>query len=324
MTTPIAEHLPHRAGDPAPEPHPEGGPALVVGEALIDVVRRPGCEDQEHAGGSAANVAIALARLGRPVRLATSWGPDDRGAVLAQHLARDGVTLAGDPEILPRTSTAVATLAPSGAASYDFDLDWRLPPIAAGGPRVVHACSIAAVLPPGCDDVHALAERLRLLATLTYDLNARPGITGTGADVVARVEALAALADVVKASDEDLEMLWPDRPEPETVAALLEAGPAAVVVTRGGTGVAVTTREGTAAVRAPGVEVADTIGAGDTLGAALIDALWGANLLGGERREALRTQPLDGWRPLLEHACRAAAVTVSRPGADPPYRAELA
>ncbi len=305
-----------------PPPAP-GQPALVVGEALVDIVRRPGEADVEHAGGSAANVALALARLGRPVRLATAWADDDRGAVLADHLGGAGVVLAEDPHVLTRTSTAVAVLGETGAASYEFDLDWRLPRVVAGNPRVVHACSIGAVLPPGSADVLALVERLRPQATVTYDVNARPAITGTGAEVVARTEAMAALADVVKASDEDLADLWPERDEAATAAALLAAGPAAVVVTRGDAGVAVTTRTGTLEVPAPRVTVADTIGAGDTLGAALVDGLWEADLLGAEMRPVLRDLPLADWRPLLEHAAAAAAVTVSRPGADPPYRGEL-
>lgn len=308
---------------PAPGSRPDPAPALVVGEALVDVVRRPGGDDDERAGGSAANVAVALARLGRPVRLATAWGADDRGAMLAAHLGRAGVVLAGDPPVLPRTSTAIATLGPSGAATYAFDLDWRLPSVVAEDPRVVHACSIGAVLPPGCHDVRALVERLRRGATVSYDVNARAAITGTGPEVVARTEALAALADVVKASDEDLAILWPGRSEDATVAALLRAGPAAVVLTRGDAGASVTTREGSADASAPEVVVADTIGAGDTLGAGLVDALWEADLLGGQRRDALARLPLEQWRSFLEHAVRAAAVTVSRPGADPPYRAEL-
>ncbi len=303
---------------------PDPRPALVVGEALIDVVRRPEQSDEEHPGGSGANAAVALARLGRPVRFASAWADDDRGAALSAHLARDGVVLAGDPHVLERTPTAVATLAPTGAASYEFDLAWRLPTLAAGRPRVVHACSIGAVLPPGCDDVRALVERLRAVATVTYDVNARPALTGTGPAVVARTEALAALADVVKASDEDLADLWPGRSEAETVAALLDAGPCALVVTRGSAGVSVVTREGREDVPAPRVSVADTIGAGDTLGAALLDALWEADLLGAGRRAALHELTPREWRPLLAHAIAAASVTVSRPGADPPYRSELA
>src|SRR6476646_6989248 len=103
-----------------------GDGALVIGESLVDVGRGRDGSTAEFAGGSAANVAVALARLGRPVWFATSWGDDDRGRVLADRVARAGVALAVDPVALGHTSTAVATLGSDGAASYEFDLGWRL------------------------------------------------------------------------------------------------------------------------------------------------------------------------------------------------------
>src|SRR5690349_8974232 len=96
---------------------------LVIGESLIDIVHRADGETVECAGGSAANVAVALARLGRPARSATAWGPDDRGNVLAEHLAGARVELASDPVVLARTATAAATIGVDGSASYEFDLD---------------------------------------------------------------------------------------------------------------------------------------------------------------------------------------------------------
>src|SRR5688572_4958878 len=97
------------------------GGALVIGEMLVDIVRAADGVTTERPGGSAANVAVALARLGRPVRLATAYADDLRGQTLARHLADSGVGLAGDPQILARTSTAVATLQRGGSATYSFD-----------------------------------------------------------------------------------------------------------------------------------------------------------------------------------------------------------
>ncbi|MDN4162675.1 carbohydrate kinase family protein [Nocardioides abyssi] len=309
--------------DPTQEQQ-DGRDVLVVGESLVDVVHAADGTTREHPGGSAANVAVALARLGRPVRFATAYAADDRGRTVADHLATAGVALATDPATVARTSTARATIGADGAATYDFDLAWELGPVPdEPAPLVVHTCSLGAVLPPGADDVVALLERLRGRATVTYDVNARPAVTGTGAEVVARVERVVALADLVKASDEDLAALWPDLDEPAAVARLLALGPAAVVVTRGGEGASWTSRRCVVEVASLPVEVADTIGAGDTFGAALVDGLWERGRLGAEHRDELAGLAEHEVAELLEHAARAAAVTVSRPGADPPYRSEL-
>ncbi|MBI2243397.1 MAG: carbohydrate kinase [Nocardioides sp.] len=267
------------------------GSVLVVGESLVDIVHGPDGSTVEYAGGSAANVAVALARLDRRVRFVTAWADDERGRVLADHLAAAGVELAGDPHVLDRTATAAATIGADGAASYEFDLEWRIPDVSdEPAPLVLHTCSLGAVLEPGADGVLALVERLRDRASISYDVNARPAITGTGPDVVALVERLAAVTDLVKASDEDLAHLYPQRDEEAAARHLLALGPAAVIVTRGGNGV---------------------------------DALWERGLLGAERRPDLRRPDPGVIAEVLAHAARAAAVTVSRPGADPPYRSEL-
>ena len=188
---------------------------------------------------------------------------------------------------------------------------------------MAHTCSLGAVLLPGADDVRALLGRLRERSTVSYDVNARPAVTGTGPDVVERVERMVAVADLVKASDEDLEALYPERTYADSAAALLELGPAAVVVTRGAEGALWMDREAPVEISSRPVRVADTIGAGDTFGAGLLDALWERGRLGAEDRAALAALPRAEVAEVLEHAARAAAVTVSRPGADPPYRHEL-
>ena len=298
--------------------------ALVVGESLVDIVHHADGSTVEYAGGSAANVAVALARLERPVRFVTAWADDARGRVLADHLAVAGVELASDPVVLERTATAAATIGADGAATYEFDLEWRIGSVSPEPtPLVVHTCSLGAVLEPGADEVLALVSRLREHATITYDVNARPAITGTAADLVARVERLAAVSDIVKASDEDLAHLYPALAHEEAARHLLALGPAAVVVTRGPEGAAWIARGPAVEVPAVPVQVADTIGAGDTFGAALIDALWTRKRLGATRRRSLRELPPEVAREVLTDAVRAAAVTVSRPGADPPYRSEL-
>jgi fructokinase len=301
-------------------------PALVIGESLVDVVQTAEAHT-DYPGGSAANVAVALARLGRPTWLATSFAQDAYGALLADHLAANGVHLAADPAAVIRSSSAVATLDPGGAASYAFDLDWRLNAVRLPegvAPVVVHTCSIAAVLAPGCEDVFTEVSLLRGSATVSYDVNLRPSISGTGPEVVARIERLVAASDIVKASDEDLEGLRPGVSLGDAAVGLLGLGPTVVVVTRGGDGVSLFTGSGRLDLPASPVRVADTIGAGDTFGAATLHALGERDLLGADARSRLRSLDDDGWREVLGYAARAAAVTVSRPGADPPYAHELA
>lgn len=285
--------------------------ALVVGEALVDLVER-GDRTDAYPGGSAANAAVALARLGRPVRFWTAYGDDEYGVALDRHLAAAGVAPAADPRVLPRTPSATATIAPSGSASYRFDVAWRLgdpPPVT--GTRFVHVCSWGPVLEPGAARVLALLASTSV--TVTYDVNVRPAVTGAGPELTAAVERTARLARLVKASDEDLEVLYPGLPLAAAAARMRALGPVAVVVTRGAEGATWFGAE-EVSVGARPVAVADTIGAGDTFGAALLDALWDDDLATISRERIAAA---------LTHAVRAAAITVSRPGADPPYAAEL-
>jgi fructokinase len=154
---------------------------------------------------------------------------------------------------------------------------------------------------------------------VSYDVNARPAVTGAGPDVLRGIEAVVALADLVKASDEDLDVLYPGEPVDQAVERLFGLGPSAVVVTRGRHGATWYGAEGRVDVHAAETEVADTIGAGDTFGAAVLDALWDLDALGGR----LTGVAHDAIEFVLRHAASAAAITVSRPGADPPYRHEL-
>jgi fructokinase len=296
---------------------------LVVGESLVDIVRRDDGSTETFAGGSAANVAVALARLGRETGFVTSYADDEHGRLIAEHLAASGVRLATDPHVVPRTSSALATLRADGSAHYTFDIDWRVGPVEVSDPPLaLHACSLGAVVTPGCDDVRALMTRLRAGATTSYDINMRPSVTGVGPAIATTVEETVRLSDIVKASDEDLEALYPGDSEAAAAARLLALGPAAVVVTRGADG-AVWYADDRAVV-APGVavDVADTIGAGDTFGAAMLDELGTLGVL-GHGLGAIAAMSREQVERVLGFATRAAAVTVSRPGADPPHRSEL-
>lgn len=297
---------------------------LVVGEALIDLVQRADGSRDEAPGGSPANVALTLGRLGRHPQLLTSLGEDDRGRTVRAWLEESGVRVSTASAAGARTSTATALLDATGAATYEFDLAWAVDGELAGGADVLHVGSIATVLEPGASDVARLVEARRATATITFDPNIRPALIDDAMAARSRVEQLVRLADVVKVSDEDLLWLHPNRDLAEAAALWLAVGPAVVVVTQGGEGALALTAQGRVWASAPRATVVDTVGAGDTFMGAFIDGLIDADLIGADRRAALREVPLGVLDGIMRRSAEAAAVTVSRLGADPPTRAELA
>ena len=234
-----------------------------------------------------------------PIQFLTALGDDDHGAVLAHLLSQSGVGIVGDPHTVSRTATAMATIGIDGSASYVFDIEWRLGALPDISPAAVHTSSIGAVLEPGAAQVQSLLEQLRPDATISYDINARPALTGVGPRLVRAVEEITARADLVKASDEDLESLYPGRSPEASAAHLLALGPSAIIITRGGQGATWVADGLRVDVPALPVHVADTIGAGDTFGAATIDALWDLNALGGRlpTLDPLRSNPSCGTLP---------------------------
>jgi len=298
---------------------------LVIGEALVDVVRRDG-EEVAHPGGSPLNVAVGLQRLGVPATLHSTFGADPHGVAIAQHLEASGVsvtaTTVGDGE----TSVALAEIGEDGAASYTFSIDWDPAPldVPEGFFTAVHTGSIGAALEPGATVVERLLTRLRPTATVTFDPNVRPQLMGDPDDARTRIERLIGLADVVKASDEDLGWLYPDATVAESMQRWLALGPGLVVVTRGADGADALAAGGAVHVPAAATTVVDTIGAGDSFMAGLIAALGDRAVLGGAERARLRSLSRSDIAEVVGFAVRCAAITVSRPGADPPTREELA
>ena len=307
-----------------PAPGPGGPRALIVGESLIDVVRRLDGSVDEHPGGSPMNVAIGLGRLGRPVDLLTWFGQDPRGAALREHIAESAVRVVEGSDGAATTSVAIATLDAAGAATYTFELDWQVPTSDGllDDVAVVHSSTIGAALAPGGDAVLDLLSRARSSATVTYDPNVRPALLGDCARPL--VERLVELADVVKVSDEDLAWCEPGSAPGEVAARWASRGPGLVVVTHGAEGVLATTSAGlTVAVPSRRVVVADTVGAGDSFMSGLIDGLWTAGLLGADRREALGRIDESTLVGILERCTEIAGITVSRAGANPPWAGEL-
>lgn len=304
--------------------------ALVVGESLVDVVIGPdGQTLGRHPGGSPANVALGLARLGNRAELLTWLAEDEDGQRVLDHLDASGVVVVPGSTGAARTSTATARLDRSGVASYDFELDPSMPAVSleelAGveGYDVVHTGSIAAVLAPGASVVEGLLSRTRHRATVSYDPNARPALMGDPDVALAKVLAYVGVADVVKVSDEDLAWLRPGVDPLDVAGSWLMRGAALVVLTRGEDGADALTQEGSVHVDSPPTTVVDTVGAGDSFMSGLLDGLGRARLLGASRREALRSVDSATVEDVLRHAARVASVTCGRPGADPPWTHEL-
>ncbi|WP_049579097.1 carbohydrate kinase family protein [Streptomyces sp. SBT349] len=289
----------------------------VVGEALVDLLWPDGAtEVRAVPGGSPANVAVGLRRLERPVTLLTAWGEDPPGALVREHLARTGVEVRRMAADAARTMVALAYLDAGGAATYDFLAEWSPREMPVPEDTVVlHTGSLAVVIEPGASRVLDLCrEQRRRGRIVAADLNVRPAVQPDRAAYRAACERLAGAADVLKASDEDLAWLFPGLAVAEAARALLAAGPRLVVVTRGAEGAFAVTAEDEVAVPAPRVAVVDTVGAGDTFQAALLDSV------------AERGRPPSGTDALsavLRRCARAASITCTREGADPPTMAEL-
>jgi len=300
---------------------------LVVGEALVDIVEHSSGSRAEHPGGSPANVALGLARLGASVDLLTWLATDPRGRIVTDHLTGSGVGVLPASLGATRTSTALARLDPTGAATYEFDLQWQLPHyVLPHELSVVHTGSIAAVAttePRGA--LLRLLQDAARTATITYDPNLRPSIMGSPDSVRPGVVDLVAAADVVKVSDEDLAWLYPEADPVEVASTWVQKhGCALVVVTRGGQGsIAVLPHGRRTEAPAHAVTVVDTVGAGDAYMSGLLSALYRHGLTGADHRADLRAVGEPTVAAILDFAAQVAAITVGRAGANPPYLGEV-
>ena len=296
---------------------------LAIGEACIDIVRRNGSEGA-HPGGSPMNVAVGVSRLGVSAALSTRFADDDLGALIVDHTSGSGVTLTSGSRRGPKTSTATARIGSDGAAQYLFDFDWDWTDDIDFVPRAVHTGSIGAIMAPGGVRVLEAIRRLRDTCLVTFDPNSRPSLMGDRTEAAKLVEQYVALADVVKASDEDLEWLYPDRSPVETATVWSRLGPALVVVTAGGYGATVVTSDNDVSeFIAPPVTVSDTIGAGDSFMAGLIASLFHREMLDVSKRGALHALTSAAIASIVAESLQCAAITVQREGADPPRLDEV-
>lgn len=300
---------------------------IVIGEAVLDVVCDAAGTEAEHPGGSPTNVAVGLGRLGRQAWLVSQWADDHAGSLIAHHVREAGVK-AIVASAVSSTPTARATLKEDGSAEYEFDIAWSLDEhTAAAASRLpaqhVHTGSLAAQLSPGASTVRLAIERLRPSMTVSFDPNARPQLLGDHVIAAASADEFAALSDVIKASDEDLEFLYPGRGADEVVHGWLSRGTSVVIVTSGGRGSTVHMGDRAATVPAVVVPVVDTVGAGDSFMSALLDGFASHGLLGAEGALRAGSASFGDVVDLVGRASRAAGITVSRAGANPPSAEEL-
>lgn len=297
---------------------------LVIGEALIDIVNPLEGEVTEHVGGSPANVAIGLARLGHSTALASWFGSDCRGERIREHLIGEEVAVTPGSTGAARTPTATAHLDARGAATYEFDLDWQLDEGVTPQPGVhIHIGSFAVTLEPGGSHVQELVRAAHDRSTISYDPNARPSIMGSAEKVTDTIEAMVRLSDVVKASDEDVAWLYGESPE-TALRRWMEWGPRVVMITLGPDGVLVGVDDEVAHFPTTDVRVVDTVGAGDSFMSGILSGMLDAGYLGGtEARDRLASVRLADLVGIVRRAQECSNVTVSRAGANPPRREEL-
>lgn len=302
---------------------------LVIGEALIDMVVQYGDSDdkaQAVPGGSPANVALALGRLGIPVELVAWIGQDDFSDMILEHLSESNVVVDDAWRGASETPKAIARLNESNAASYEFILEWdpsniKVPESAV----IVHTGSIGAVLKPGYKAVIEALDAAKGQALISYDPNSRPQIMTDKEHARETIEAIASRADVIKSSDEDLEWLYPGVPAEDSALRWIEEYDIPFfVLTRGKDGPKAWLGKDVCKTAVPAdVKVVDTVGAGDTFMGGLLDSLYRRRIYGAEGRDKLRSLAGDDLQAILNEAAALSDIVVQRRGANPPWASEL-
>jgi fructokinase len=299
------------------------GQVWVCGEVLIDLIP-DGKERKAVVGGGPANTAKALAKLGFATQFIDGISSDQYGQMALKELQQDGVLLDYVNSSDKPTALAIVSLSAAGAATYEFVIDetatfdfshtWLPDPFTLK-PALLHIGTLVTAIEPAASILHEWASQVAEVAPVLFDPNIRPAVMGNRDLYVAVVEKWVAISACVKVSDDDLYWLYPDEKIESVVNRWLSDGVALVVVTYGAKGITGYTSSGSVAVDAVKVEVVDTVGAGDTVGAVLVEAII---------ERGLSNLTGDLLRNALVRAAGAAAITCSRTGARPPSRMELA
>jgi fructokinase len=290
----------------------------VCGEVLIDIL-----PTGPVVGGGPANTAKALARLGYEVDFIDGISTDAFGVSAKKELSRDGVGLGLSLTSDKPTCTATVTLDSKGSASYEFLIDgtatfdfnssW-LPDPERLKPSVLHVGTLVTIIEPGASVLFDWAVKVGEFAPIVFDPNIRPSVMGDRAKYAAAVEKWVSISSVVKVSDDDIAWLYPTDSLDAVAHRWIEAGVSCVVITRGAKGLIGFTANGMEEVEGVKVDVVDTVGAGDTVGAIVVEGIIKHSVHG------LQGQVLNA---VLHKAAIAAGITCSRAGAQPPRVHEL-
>ena len=294
----------------------------VVGEVLIDLIP-DGTERKAVVGGGPANTAKALAKLGIATQFIDGISSDKYGQMALKELHKDNVKLDFAHFSDKPTCLAIVSLSNTGSATYEFVIEgtatfdysptW-LPDPVVNKPSLLHIGTLVTVIEPTASILHKWATDLAKVAPIVFDPNIRPAVMDNRYEYVKQVERWIDIATAVKVSDDDIYWLYPDKSIDDVANQWLAMGPELVVVTFGDKGLSGYRIGEKVSVEAKKVVVADTVGAGDTVGAILVEAIVEEGLAN------LRGQLLIS---KLERAAKAAAITVSRTGALPPGRDEI-
>ncbi len=292
---------------------------VSCGEALVDLVPDP------VPGGGPMNVAVAAARLGAPAAFVGGISTDEHGRRILDHLAANGVDVSACLRTSAPTARAIVEHTPKlvfrfeGADTADTVLTEVDLAAIGPGPHIIHGGTLGMFRGRTAETLAQLVESHPGIVSL--DPNARPQVIDDRTAWEHFHQRWMSRTDIYKASDEDLAWIWPDRSPESSVEALLATGVDTVVLTRGAHGLVLYRADGPVPVDAPEVAVVDTVGAGDTIVATILVSLWER----GVRRDRAELEALgpSDWFEIGSRAVAAAAVTCSRPGADPPFRHEL-
>jgi fructokinase len=294
----------------------------VCGEVVIDLIP-DGTERKAVVGGGPANTAKALSKLGITTQFIDGISTDKYGQMALSELQKDGVLLDFVKFSDKPTCLAIVSLNSKGGATYEFVIDdtatfdfshsW-LPDAADKKPLLLHIGTLVTAIEPAASVLFEWAKKVVLVAPIVFDPNIRPAVMSDRNEYIKQVERWVSISNAVKVSDDDIYWLYPGHDLDKVTKRWLEMGPELVVVTFGDKGLAGYRENSKISVDAKKVVVADTVGAGDTVGAILVEAIIedGLDNLTNERLSLM-----------LDRAARAAAITVSRTGALPPGRDEI-
>jgi fructokinase len=300
---------------------------VTAGEALVDLVEHDGSV-RAVAGGGPFNTAMAFGRLGVQVGFLGTLSRDTYGQVLARELLGAGVDTSfvrwsDDP-----TPQAVVHREHDGTAGYTFrlagtalvDLSPHELPALTDDVWAIHVGTLALAVDPPAAAYEALVDREAGRRQIIFDPNVRPTMFGDPAVYRRRFERLARLADLVKLSDDDAAWIYPGISDQDVLRLILGFGPQIVAVTRGANGALAGSADGVVEVAGLAITVADTVGAGDSFGAALVTALVDDGALGPE---ATISPDRGVLTRAVSYAVTASAITCTRTGAVPPSKDEI-